>query len=282
MTHIQKIIDTINDFPTLPTIYVALSEVMANPRSTINDAADILSRDQAATAKILRAANSSLFGLKVNVDTVTKAIFYLGFDEVKNLVSAMTIIRLFNSYSTNHTISAIDLWKHSIAVGVINRNLGAIIAIKNLENYFIAGILHDIGKLFFYKYYYDDYQKVIEYAITNNIEIRDAEQLILGITHTTIGQMLAEKWKLPRTLINAISYHNTGLVNGKVDFLVATLHIADIVANALELGISYDEIVPQPNILIWEKLSFRVGEIIEALPKIMFDFDESFELLLKN
>lgn len=281
MNHIQNIINKVNEFPTLPTIYVALSEVMANPRSTINDAAEILSKDQAATAKILKVANSSLFGLRVNIDTITKAIFYLGFDEVKNLVSAMKIINLFSS-NGNSSVSAVDLWKHSIAVGVINRNLGALMAIKNLENYFIAGILHDIGKLFFYKYYYDEYQKVIDYAITNNIEIRESEQSILGITHTMVGQLLAEKWKLPRSLINAISFHNTGLVNGRVEFLVATLHLANIIALALELGVSFEEIIPQPNVLIWEKLNFPEGAIKNAIPKIMQDFNDSVEILLTN
>ncbi len=281
MNHIQNIINKVNEFPTLPTIYIALSEVMANPRSTINDAADILSKDQAATAKILKAANSSLFGFRINIDTITKAIFYLGFDEVKNLVSTLKIINLFNNNGNSH-ISAIDLWKHSIAVGVINRNLGALMAIKNLENYFIAGILHDIGKLFFYKYYHDEYQKVIDYAITNNLEIRQAEQLILGITHTIAGQMLAEKWKLPRLLVNAISYHNTGMVNGRVDFLVATLHIANIIATALEFGVSFEEIIPQPNILVWEKLNFPEGAIKNAIPKIIQDYNEYTEILLSN
>jgi putative nucleotidyltransferase with HDIG domain len=272
----------VEEFPTLPTIYSTLSEVMANPRSTINDAAEVISKDQAAASKVLKAANSSIYGLRVNIDTITQAIFYIGFEEVKNLVYALSIINIFNSKQTGKSISPVDLWKHSLAVGVISRRIGEMLGIKNLENYFVAGILHDIGKLFFFKYFNDEFEEIIKLATEKNISVKEAEKEILGITHTVVGELLAEKWRLPRNIINAISYHNTGLVNGKIDVLVACVHLADIVAGLLELSLSKEEIVPEPNFAVWEMIRLPNNAFTNALDLFVQDYEQSVNLLLTS
>lgn len=87
MTIADKIIRKIDDFQTLPTIYSALTEVMSNPYSSANDVANVISSDQAAAAKVLKAANSPLYGYSGRIDTMTKAIMYMGFAEVKNLIT---------------------------------------------------------------------------------------------------------------------------------------------------------------------------------------------------
>lgn len=282
MIDIEKILKKVDEFPTLPTIYTALSEIMANPRSTINDAAQIISQDQSSVSKILKAANSSIYGLRVNIDTITQAIFYIGFDEVKNLIGAMSIIKLFSNVKDERTISPVALWKHSIAVGAITRILGEALQIKHLENYFIAGIIHDIGKLFFYKYLKNEYVKVVDFASNNNIQIKQAEKEILGITHTMVGELLAQKWKLPQNLINAISSHNSGFVDGKIDMLVSCVHLANVLAVSIDYGMNRDELIPEPNRKIWQYMNFESMPFTKLLPKFRQDIDESIDLLLRN
>ena len=280
MVDVEKLTQKVEEFPTLPTIYSALSEVMANPRSTIQDAVNIISQDQASASKILKAANSSIYGIRVNIDTITQAIFYIGFDEVKNLILALSIIDIFNKAGSKDILNPVGLWKHSIAVGAITRSLGKALSIHQLENYFVAGILHDIGKLFFYRYMPDEYIRVIEYSQENSISLREAEKTVIGVTDTIAGELLAQKWRLPRNIVNAISYHYSGLVDGKVDTLTSCVHLAEIISSILELGDSGNDIIPEPNIKIWEELNFDKKIFTKSMQQIIHDFDESVSLLL--
>lgn len=278
----EEILAVVKEFPTLPTIYNELSEVMANPRSTIDDAARIISTDQASASKVLKAANSSIYALRVNVDTVTQAIFYIGFDEVRNLINALAVIDIFNETSGNSNINPVEIWKHSIAVGVITRLLGKELGIRNLENYFISGILHDIGKLFFYKYLPEEFAKAIEYSNDKDISVLQAERELLGMSHLNAGELLAEKWKLPRNIRNAISYHTSGLVDGKVNNLVSCVHLADITASILNLGNSLDSIISKPNPKIWDQLGFADNTFSKIYDDIISSYNDSVKLLLRN
>lgn len=282
MINPDTIIAKVDEFPTLPTIYSTLLDTMANPRSTANDVADVISQDQASASKVLKASNSSIYGFRGKINTISQAIVFIGFDEVKNLVTALSIINLFKDAKKSLFFNPIDLWKHSLAVGVISRQIGRTVGVKNLENYFLAGILHDIGKLLFFKIMPDDYSDIINYAIEQNITIRDAEQEKIGITHTVAGEMLAEKWKLPSSLKNAIRYHTTGTVDGQINQLSGIVHIANITASMLGLGLSGEEIISPPNPKVWEGIQLPNKFFTTNLQNILVSFEESIDLLLKS
>ncbi|MGA2297635.1 MAG: HDOD domain-containing protein, partial [FCB group bacterium] len=226
MKDIQEMVNKVEDFPTLPTIYTSLLDVMANTRTTVQDVANVITRDQASSTKILKIVNSSLYGMQTNVETITEAIFYIGFNEVKNIVMTLSVLDLFEDVKSLMNFNVVELWKHSIAVGVITRNLGKSIGEKDVENYFLAGVLHDIGKLFFLKNYNDEYYDVIREVSEHKISISEAEEMVFGMTHCTVGHLLSEKWKLPATLKFSILNHQTGTSNGKTDKLVSCVHIA--------------------------------------------------------
>ena len=280
MEIINKLIKGVEDFPTLPTIYTALSEVMANPYSTPNDAAKIIASDQASAAKVLKTANSSIYGLKSKIDTITQAIFFIGFNEVKNLIIALSIIDLFKKTHHSQGLSPLDLWKHSIAVGVISRLIGKAAGADNVENYFISGILHDIGKLLFIRYLEKDYARTVQYAYQKNISIRDAETKILGVTHNIAGELIAEKWKLPHNIKDCIRFHYMGVLGNKPDLLTASIHIGNVVARTLELGDGGDRLIPEPNYDVWSILNLPVNTFTNLLPKIRMDYEQCVSLFL--
>lgn len=282
MSQLKNIIDRVDEFPTLPTIYATLSDVMANPRSTASDVAMVISKDQSSASKVLKTANSPMYGFIGRITTITQAIIYIGFEEVKNLVIALSIINLFSKMKTIDNFNPIDLWKHSIGVGVITRMLGSAIGVKKLEDYFVAGILHDIGKLLFYKFMPEEYVKVVNYAIESGITARDAENEMFGINHTVAGDLLAEKWKMPKSLRNAVSYHYSGRVDGKVDPLVGCIHVADSVACMLELGRAGDDVVPEINADVVEALSFPESIFTKLYPKILAEYSATVKSLLSN
>lgn len=278
MENYNKILRGIQDFPTLPTIYSVLSDVVANPRSTAKDVANIIMQDQSAASKVLAVANSAIYGFRGKIDTISQAIFYIGFNEVKNIVLSLSIMDIFKTSTTLHNYNPVELWKHSIAVGVVTRILGTYLEENKPENYFISGILHDIGKLLFLRYCEKDYSKTIDYAYDNSVNIRDAEAKIMGTTHTVVGELIAEKWKLPTSIKNAIKNHYTGTINGKVDRLTGCVHISNIVVRLFELGESGDDIIPIPNIDVWNELELPPVIFNQITSKILSNYEESLVL----
>jgi HD-like signal output (HDOD) protein len=279
---LQYIVRSIQEFPTLPTIYTELVEIMDNPNSTTNDAANIISKDQASVLKILKLANSSIYGFRSRIDTISSAIFHIGYDEIKNLIISMAILDLFNNTAILEFINPVELWRHSIAVGVIARLLGSKMGIGNLENYFISGIIHDIGKLFFIKYFQSDYIKTFSYALECKVTLREAELEIMGITHNVVGELISEQWKIPQSIRNVIFNHTDGMVRDKFDLLTAVVHISDITARMLELGDPGDNCVPQPNIRVWEVLNLPDNTFSALYKKIILDYEEATSLFMLN
>lgn len=282
MKKVQEIIEQVKDFPTLPTIYTTLMEVIDNPGTTVEDLARIIMKDQSAATKILKAVNSPIYALKVRVNTISQAIFHLGFDEVKNLVIALSMLKMFDGTKAIKKFKPDDLWKHSIAVGVITRYLGKLIGIKKLENYFLAGVLHDIGKIFFLKYYNENYLNVIEYVLEHDITIRDAEAKIFGATHTVVGGVLAKKWRLPASIQSAVANHTEGISGNKAEPQVACVHVANILARALDLGNPGDRLIHRPNREIWKYLKLPPGTFVNSMSGIISSYEHVAATLMKK
>lgn len=280
MIDLDNIVRKIKDFPTLPTIYTTLLDVMANPKATASDIASVISKDQASSAKILKVANSSIFGLQNRINTITQAVVYIGFNEVKNIVIALSIMDMFSGVKATNQINPLDLWKHSLAVGVQTRLMGKTIGVQKFENYFLAGILHDLGKLLMLKAFPYEYAETYQYAIDNKIPLRQAEQEKMSFTSSLAGSILAEKWKLPLYVINTIKGSNTGRADGQLDTLVACVHLSDIVASAYGLSVKPNEMIQKPNEDIWEAINLPENYFAENEQRFLTDYEQMAQLML--
>lgn len=273
--YLQKISKNVQEFKTLPTVYTQLMEVMANSRSSINDAAMVIASDQVAATKILKVANSPLFGLSSRVDSINKAIFLLGFNEVKNIIIATSIMDMFDMKNSNAYFNPVDFWKYSIGVGITSRYFAKETGITNVDSFFLSGIIHAIGKLFLYQSFPKEFLLALEIAHDNRLNLRDAEREIFGTTHTVVGELLAERWKLPNTISNAIRYYPTGLVNQVPDILVSIVHLATIIAKALNFGNSGETLIDKPSDHVWELLSLRQGSLEAAFGELTNSYEQS-------
>ncbi len=281
MTLVEKIISGVNSLPTLPTVYSALSEAVDNPLTSSEELAKLIASDQASAFKILKVINSPFYGFRRRIDTISQAILYLGYNEVRNVISALSVINFFSKDRLILNFNPIDFWAHSIGVGITTRIIGTAIGERNIENYFLAGIIHDIGKLVFFEFAPDDYKNVLEIVESENCFIKDAEIKVFGIDHTVVGQMLAEKWKLPQSIQDTIRQHHNGVVHsGEPNKLVAAVHIGDITARMLELGNPGDSLIPEPSNKAWESLSIPKGFFCLMRKKINEDFTQTVRLML--
>lgn len=276
--YLQKITKNVQEFKTLPTIYTRLMEIMANPRATINDAASVVASDQVAATKILKVANSPLFGLSARVDSINKAIFLLGFNEVKNIIIATSIMDMFDTKNTNVHFNPVDFWKFSIGVGITSRYLAKEAGVANIESFFLSGIIHAIGKLFLYQNFPQEFLLALEIAHDNKLSLRDAEREIFGTTHNVVGELLGEHWKLPTSIRNAIRYYPTGLVNQSPDTLVSIVHVSVIVSKALSFGNSGESIIEKPTPEVWNVLSLRPGCLQDAYGELTVNYENSVSM----
>ncbi len=275
----EEIWSKVEDFPTLPTIYTRMVEAISNPRTTVQDVADIIIKDQASTAKILKVVNSPLFGIQKTVNNVTDAIFFLGFNEVKNIVLTLSVMDMFSDTDSFDSFNVVDLWKHSIAVAIISKLLAVNLKFRNTEDFFISGIIHDIGILFYIKNYGEDYNKVFIKAFENNQPVTLYEREVFGYTHYSIGEMIGSKWKLPADLKNVIKHQSNGSIDGRMDTLVSCVHLANIISHIMKLDYHKNRPVEMPNFPIWNSLHFNPGALRNLYHPIMDLYNQSTTIL---
>jgi len=283
MMNVEKILENLDEFPTLPTIYSNLLECISNPRSTVNDVAQIISKDQSAALKVLKSVNSPLYGVSKKVETIKDAVFHLGFNEIKNLVVALSVVSTFKNLKPTKNFSLLEFWKHSVAAGVTSKLLGVASGEKNTENYFLAGVIHDIGKLFFVQFFNEEYDNLLDHANQNNIEITDAEMNYFGINHIKIGEKIAIKWQLPDIFRLVIKhYHDLEYSNGN-SMIIASVSLAEYIAKLLGLGLrNTRRTILRPNPKIWEVLKLNKGQLLELYPKIIENYNQSIQILIVN
>ncbi len=280
MEIIDKIITGVNNLPTLPTIYTAIFEAMEQPNVTSEKLAKIISTDQVTAFKLLKVANSPFYGFYGRIDTISQAILYLGYNEVRNIVLALSVINFFSRNKILLHFRPVDFWAHSIGVGIATRMIGESIGEKKLENYFLSGIFHDIGKLLFFELAHKDYTRVMEIIENNNIRIKEAEVKVFGIDHARVGQILAEKWKLPVSIQNVILYHHAGVMENKRDPLIASVHLGNIIARIMELGYAGDNLIPEPNPAIWDFMKIPEGTFASMKISLKENFESTVRLML--
>lgn len=280
MDYSEKIRISVNNLPTLPTIYSQLSQAMEDPSATGEKIAKIISSDQTSAFKVLKVANSPLYGLHGKIDSISQALIYLGHNEVKDIVFALSVMKMFSKDKNIRGLRPVDLWAHSIGVGVITRNIGLAIGEKNTENYFLAGVFHDIGKIIFLEFAVKEYQNVIYMVTEKKCSIKDAEKEIFGIDHAIAGQILADKWRIPQNIQDIILNHHVGQKARGTNTLLAAVHLGNIIAHILGFGFSGDNLIAQPNPAIWDTLKLRRGEILSLKDKFIDDYSHTIKMML--
>jgi HD-like signal output (HDOD) protein len=276
----EKIVNSIEELPTLPSIYLRLLEVLKNPNTSTFDISDVLSTDPSSAAKILKHINTPFFGLKRQCDSLPEAVSFLGYNEIKNLVLALAIVKLFDKVKSLEDLNIVDFWKHSIAVGVATRMIGNQIQANNIDHYLLAGLLHDIGKLVFIIYFYDEYSEVVHYAKQQSKTIDEVEFMYFGTTHMVIGEILAERWMLPESIRKSIRHHRNGVIDGDYGKLVSAVHIADMLARTVEFGDCGDNMIPRANKIALQELNLPFTFFTDTFDFFSKEYGNSVNILL--
>ncbi|MCP4269175.1 MAG: HDOD domain-containing protein [Candidatus Brocadiaceae bacterium] len=251
----STLVAKIRSMPTLPTIALSVMGVTSDPESSANDLMKIIEPDISLTTKILKISNSPFYGLTREVSSLQHAITVLGFTEIRNLVISTVAFESFKNLKQDGRFEIKKFWKHSFCCGLAAKLIASDLNNKSNE-LFVAGLIHDIGKLAMYLTFPVEFMKHVE--IMSPLKIKytafEAENGVFGMTHDEVGMKLLERWMFPKSLISAVGFHHRPQEADKKSLYPVIIHIADILThvyemegegedNSFDTGIFYDDIV---------------------------------------
>jgi len=208
MDKIATMLNQSDDLPTLPTVASQIFNIASHPYSSGSELADIILKDPALTSKLLKTVNSAFYGYPQKISSVKYAISLLGTNEIVDIAFGLAAARVFDSKHLRDIIDPQLLWHHSLGTAMIVKHLYRKLAGQKDEGVFSAGLLHDVGKIFFIDHFTDTYRKTYQEAKIEGLSLCELEEDLYGMDHAMVGSSLAVRWNLPETLVHAIAYHH--------------------------------------------------------------------------
>jgi putative nucleotidyltransferase with HDIG domain len=231
----------IRQLPPFPATVNKVMEICRDVNTSPTDLTKVISLDPVLTGKVMQLVNSAYFGISREIISPFRAVVMLGMNTVKNLVLGATVMGAFGTRKNFRALNMDMFWKHSLGVGVIAKLIAQKRKIdkKLLEGYFIAGLLHDIGKIPLNSKFSDEYLTIIGMPENEPQPLFISEKQILGIDHAYVGNLIAEKWKLGEEISDTISYHHAPETYiGVQNDILFTVILSDHFANSSEIGFS--------------------------------------------
>jgi HD-like signal output (HDOD) protein len=250
---------------SLPTIYFQVNSVINHPSSSTTDIAKALGSDQSLSARLLRIANSAFYGFPRKIENIGEAVRIIGTKQLHDLVLATVVLKQFKGLDPG-LVNMADFWRHSLACGIAARCLAAQRREANVERYFLAGLLHDIGSLVIYQQLANRAQVVLEQHRETSKSIEELERTIIGCDHAAVGGALINEWKLPPLLRDVAANHHS-LDPRFMSVGIAMVHVADVLVLSMGLGSNGELRAPRLNIPAWESL----GLPPTCLPQVATD-----------
>jgi putative nucleotidyltransferase with HDIG domain len=211
---LEQLIGKGQDLPSLPEIYLRVSEQLEDETSTVQQIGDTVQNDPAITTRVLKMVNSAYYGMPNEVASVSQAVSLLGRERLKHILIGSVLRGVFSELE-NPAFSMQVFWQHSIKTAIIARQLATqVSAIKEPESMFTAGLLHDIGKLLLFNKVPDRMLAAEEYMIQKRVDALTAELSQVGVTHTAVGEALMDHWGLPQLLIDCTRNHHEVVHDG--------------------------------------------------------------------
>lgn len=197
----------LQDIPTLPVVAMRVNELINDPNSSGSEVANVLKKDQVLTAKILRLANSSYYAIPGGCSDVQRALAFLGFNTIAQLILGLSVFSLFQSID-GEEFSMLDFWKHALGTAVCSELLAKRLEYPRPEEAFTCGLLHDIGKLVLNQIDPDRFLAIVQETKKRSCAFVEVEREWDLPGHSFLGEVIAGKWGLPQVIKASIRYHH--------------------------------------------------------------------------
>ena len=254
-----------------PEVYLRISAVLGDPASTVEDAAESIKHDPSLAAKLLRLVNSSFYArtmravrgrFPAKVDSLSRAVMVVGGRQLATLALGVSVLPLFQDIPP-HWVNMQVFWEHSVGCAVASQTLAVALGRENAEAAFVAGLLHDIGRIVLFKQASAHMAAAMRQAVAAHAPLFETERALLGFDHAALGGHLLQKWQFPANLEKMVRYHH----DLDEPFIVdepAVVHLADVVATAMGWGGSGNRRIPAVEPAAWAVLGLT-GESLAGL-----------------
>ena len=274
----EGVLSKVRSFPTLPTVVNKINELVSQPETSAKDIEIVIAKDQVLTGKLLRLVNSPFYGFPQKITTISRAVGIIGFEALRNLIFSSSVVNLFRSQGTTIFRPA-EFWKHSVGTALAAKELARHLGEKQVEEFFVGGLIHDIGKLVHEEYFGEPFRQACSLALNNDILLREAEQEIMRFTHDQTGGLLLAQWNLPPKVVAMVRFHHEPAEAREYQRDAGVIHLADILSRAKGLGSGGDNKIPMLDRATWTSLGLTIGDLEQVLRRIGEHFDDAVAFL---
>jgi putative nucleotidyltransferase with HDIG domain len=284
-SRIEEILAKVHSLPPLPAAVEHLLQLTRDTEGDVDEMAAIIASDAALTSRILRVANSSFYSLSQKVSTVSQAVIVLGLHAIKNLALSVAVFGFKSGKQLPSPLDRKDLWRHALGVGSTARMLATRFRLRNWEEAFVGGLLHDIGKIVFLECFHEEYCAILKNAAQGLVPLCVLEQEAFGADHAAVGGELCKRWKIPSTLTHMVSDHHSALFGRPAlteeDEMACMIRVADNLTKMASIGSDGEPTVETDflNIVGAENISSeQLGQVLLSLPEEIHKVEIFFSL----
>ncbi|MDX1952821.1 MAG: response regulator [Verrucomicrobiota bacterium] len=242
---IAELICTLERLPSLPRMYSELMDIFNKPNFDLSEVSDVISRDPSMTAQILKLANSAYFGLRGKISNVQDALSFIGFDTIRYLVLSVGVFSQFDEKRFDSRFLE-SVWAHSLTTAAAAKSIAEHEGFNHgfSNDCFVAGLLHDLGKIILADNRSESYRTVLATAQSERIPTWKAEHAFYKAHHGEIAGYLLQLWELPQQICSAIiNHHSPDKFSGPEPSITTILHVADALAHKIKRNHNQDSIV---------------------------------------
>jgi len=234
-----EILKLVEKMPAFPQAVTRVLELTAKAECSPKELVQVIEHDPIMTVKILKLVNSAFYGLPRPINSINHGVVYIGINTIKNLALSIAAIGMLPK-KTSIDFDMDEFLLHSLGGGAVAKKLAGRLGFndKDAADFFIAGLLHDFGKVVLAQFKGEEFQQALQLAGSGNISLAAAEQSIFATDHAQIGGLLAETWKLPPNLIDSIRFHHEPEANSHDNALIDCIYAANAIVNSIPVGFS--------------------------------------------
>lgn len=241
---LDQLVQYVQEIPALPDVAMKVLRMTEDPLVSAREVAAAVAVDVALTSRILKIANSAYYGMSRRISTVNEAVLLLGMRSLRSLALAAAAYDTLKQEVRGYSLPAGELWRHSVACALTSQVVAHRSRAAAAEEAFVAGLLHDVGKVVLNTYVGDQFQAILALVELEGIPFHEGEKVILGFEHAEVGARIAEKWNLPSHLCGAIAGHHDVALGGEKPTLAAVVHVANCICVTEGLGTNGDGLPP--------------------------------------
>ena len=269
MNRIELIVQSIDQLPPFPAIILRALQSINDPRSSAQDVVEIIQYDQGVTSQVLKVCNSAYFNLRRQVHSLKEALVFVGFNTLMQIILNRSFKGVLAGPCQGYDLDTGALWKHSVSVAILTEIVSRRTQREPSATQFTAALLHDMGKVVLSAFVRETFEEIKTLVREQGYSFIAAEREVLGVDHAELGGLIAEKWKFPGPIVEAVRYHHTPWLNrGEASDMIALVHLANCMALITGIGGGSDGLYYEGDPEIMKQFGLREKDVERCIVQL--------------